>query len=205
MGSSEKPMSIFDRFKKKPAPSQDEPSLEQISYAVAYFVLPHYAFDQFEKIEELWEQTPNAAGPFMYLFACLNKDLEPDAETAPKFEASTHRFENRVCYALSYPPPRPIPSDFLDLPDDELLEKVASGQGTTLAPHFSCVMHELSSGKKTVYNLGQSFDGGTTLRQVSREMNANLGPGPAPDLDAFLEAINQLGTDGGSAIAGVSK
>ena len=153
----------------------------------------------------MWMGRPAKHEPSSGFGSRLNERKKPDAETAPKFEASTHRFENRVCYALSYPPPRPIPSDFLDLPDDERLEKVASGQGTTLAPHFSCVMHELSSGKKTVYNLGQSFDGGTTLRQVSREMNANFGPGPAPDLDAFLEAINQLGTDGGSAIAGVSK
>jgi len=127
------------------------------------------------------------------------------SDNAPQFEASTHRFENRICYVLRYPSPRAIPADFLDLPENELLEKVASGQGMTLAPHFSCVMHEPHSGKKAVYNLGQSFDGGTTLRQVTPEMNANLGPGPVPNLDAFLEAVNQLGTDGGSAIAGVRK
>ena len=53
-------MALFDIFKKrKPAVP-----LPQLCYDIAYFVLPHYAHEDFAKLDDMCRQTPTSAGPF---------------------------------------------------------------------------------------------------------------------------------------------
>lgn len=66
-------------------------------------------------------------------------------------------------------------------------------QGIVLAPYFSAMIRERTTGTARYYVLGQSLDGHTTFRTVTPEMNANLGPGCEPELDAFLELLRQSG------------
>ena len=60
-----------------------------------------------------------------------------------------------------------------------------------LAPHFSAMIHDAETNDVAYFILGQApLGGGTTLRSISPEgVNSNLGPGPEPEVNAFLDAI----------------
>jgi hypothetical protein len=183
-GNSEGLMGLFDRF-RKPKPSVPLP---QLCYDVAYFVLPHYAYGEIAKVADLCSNTPTAAGPFFYLMACQMRKVEPVIEDAKRFHWHHGRLrEGHEYYVLEYPSPPPV--DLSRLSPDELLN---AGSPPVLAPYFSAIIHEAPAGAVSYYILGQApIGGGTTLRSVLREgANCNLGPGPEPRLDSFLEAIS---------------
>ncbi len=177
-------MGLLDRF-RKPKPSVP---LVQLCYDVAYFVLPHYAYDEIAKVADLCSNTPTAAGPFFYLMACQMRKVEPIIEDAMRFRCHQGQLrEGQEYYALEYPSPPSV--DLSDLSLDELSN---AGSPPVLAPYFSAIIHEAPAGAVSYYILGQApIGGGTTLRSVLREgTNCNLGPGPEPRLDGFLEAIS---------------
>jgi hypothetical protein len=162
-------------------------SLEQLSYDVAYFVLPHYAYNDLDKLVDLSLNWPDAAGPFFYLMACRLREVEPDMETARRFSWHHGELDDaREYFALEYPPPPPV--DLCDVPMDQLTNWLGS---FVLAPHFSAVIRERMSDAVSYYVLGQApMGGGTTLRKVEKDgNNYNLGPGPEPELAAFLDQI----------------
>jgi hypothetical protein len=161
-------------------------SLPQLCYDVAYFVLPHYAHKEPQKIIELCQKTPQVAGPFFYLMACLGRKVEPDIETGKRFcwthDALAPGFDY---FVLTYPTPPPL--DLSDAIDSELL----SAGGLVLAPYFSALIRNKENGQTSYFILGQApIGGGTTLRSVTADgANCNLGPGPEPVLADFLAAI----------------
>lgn len=162
-------------------------SLPQLAYDVAYFHFPRYAFEDLQKIVDMWTQTPSTGGPFFYFIASKIHELEPQMEDAQKFR--THQVQidpKRDGFLLEYPVPPPV--DFSELSPQELTE--FSG-ALVLAPYFSVVIREAGSEQVSYYVLGQApMGGGTTLRAIFPEgMNCNLGPGPAPELNLFLDAI----------------
>jgi hypothetical protein len=129
------------------------------------------------------------AGPFFYVMACQARKVEPNMEDAQRF--CWHRGqldEDHEYFALEYPTPPPI--DLSDVP----MEQVASGGSPiVLAPYFSALIREAGADQARYFILGQAPIGeGTTLRCVLREgANCNLGPGPEPVLELFLNAVRE--------------
>jgi hypothetical protein len=177
-------MGLFDRFRK---PTSSVP-LPQLCYDVAYFILPQYAYNDPDKVADLYSNNPIAAGPFFYVMACEMRKVEPIIEDAKRFRWHCgHSREGRLYYVLEYPTPPPF-----DLSDQSPGDLIKGGNPPVLAPHFSAIVRQVPSGEVSYYILGQApIGGGTTLRSVLREgVNCNLGPGPEPRLAGFLDAIS---------------
>jgi hypothetical protein len=184
---AEADMGLFDWFgKPKNVP------LPQLCYGVAYFVLPHYVYNDLAKLTDMCAKTPTSAGPFFYLMACQFQKAEPSKEDAVRFRWHCGILEEgREYFVLEYPTPLPV--DLSDVSPEKMLGK----EGPVLAPYFSAIIRETASGDVSYYVLGQApLGGGTTLRSVLREgMNCNHGPGPEPKLDAFLSVLRKKGDD----------
>jgi hypothetical protein len=177
-------MGLFDRF-RKPKPGLPLP---QLCYDVAYFILPQYAYNDPGKVVDLCANTPTAAGPFFYVMACQMRKVEPISEDAMRFRWHNGQLdEGREYYVLEYPTPPSV--DLSNLSPGEVIN---SDSPPVLAPYFSAIIREIPAGEVSYYVLGQApIGGGTTLRSVLREgANCNLGPGPEPRLDNFLDAIS---------------
>jgi hypothetical protein len=183
-------MGLFDRFRKRndeplPTPASQR-SLPSICYGVAYFVLPHYAFKDCDKLASMFRDTPTSAGPFFYLMGCQVQKTEPVHEDAPRLRAHHGDFDATHDYfVLEYPTPPPVDLSGTDptrLPAEQL---------PVLAPYFSAIVRNRATKAVRYYTLGQApFGGGTTLRSVTPEgANCNHGPGPEPRLDAFLARL----------------
>jgi len=178
-------MGLQDWFRKPKRTA----SLPEICYSVAYFVLPHYTFNELTKITDLFVNTSTTAGPYFYIIAALMQKVEPDTEDAKRFHWHHGQLdESREYFALEYPDPPPV--DMSDVP----VEQIVSGKSTlVLAPYFSAIIRGAGSAEPQYFVLGQApMGGGTTLRCVLPEgINCNLGPGPEPKLSAFLDAVRE--------------
>lgn len=162
-------------------------SLAQLCYDIAYRILPRYAFEDLAKLQDLCRRTPSAAGPFFYVMASKMRGLEPDASAWRGFRWHLGELDRDHDYlALAYPTPPPI-----DLSERDLEGLLDSGPTIVLAPYYSAVIVRRRDEQVRFFNLGQApMGGGTTFRGLTRDgMNCNLGPGPEPDLDAFLDTI----------------
>jgi hypothetical protein len=176
-------MGLFDWF-RKPKPAFPLP---QLCYDVAYFVLPHYAFNDLDKLADVCLNMPTTAGPFFYVMAAQMRKVEPDIEDAKRFRWHHGQLgDGREYFALEYPTPPPV-----DMSDVSIEQMVGGGTPFVLAPHFSAILR--GAGGVQYFILGQApMGGGTTLRSILPEgMNCNLGPGPEPRLAAFLDAIRE--------------
>lgn len=161
-------------------------NLPAISYAAAYFILPHYAFKEIGRIEDLWLQQRQSAGPFIYLMACQLHKQEPVREHALGFLPHHGTLDgNRDYFLMEYPAPPPVDFSGMDI------AALESTEPPVLAPYYSAVVRDLDTPAVSYYVLGQSpIGGGTTFRRVEGDgINANLGPGPAPTMDDFLETL----------------
>jgi hypothetical protein len=183
-------MSLFDRFRKrkeKPKTAPPDPaSLPSLSYVVAYFILPHYAFQQCDKLVSMFRDTPESTGPFFYFMGCQMEKTAPVEEDGRQFRAHHGALdESQDYYLLEYPVPPPVDLSGIDP------AKFDPEQMPVLAPWFSAMVRQRVAGTVRYFVLGQSpIGGGTTFRSVSADgMNANHGPGPEPRLDAFLDRI----------------
>jgi hypothetical protein len=160
------------------------PSFWQLSYQIAYFVLPNYAYTRLSQIEELCRNTPKAAGPFFYVMACQMTNVAPNRNDAERFSWKVGSLDDLTDYYIMVHP-TPPPFDITKIPQADIGRH-------PLAPHFSAILSDRTTRTVQYYVLGQSpLGGGTTLRSVTINpmANSNLGPGPEPDLDAFLAAI----------------
>ena len=179
----------FNKSKTNAPPStaSKTPSLEELSYAVAYFVLPHYAFRDLDKAVEMWTKTPSTTGPFFFLMACQMRKAEPDVNRATEYRSRYGELPGiGRYYLLEYPKPA-----IIDLSNRDPMEIVEHGESFVLAPYLSVIIQQPDPGNVMYYVLGQSpIGGGTTLRCITRDgVNANLGPGPGPTVENFLEAV----------------
>lgn len=168
-------MGILDRFRKRRV------QLTQLCYDAAYC----YAYKDLAKILEIvsW---PTAGGPWVYVMACGMHEQDPDDDEAMQFRWHTGSAPGGLEYwVLQYPKPPAVDLSDVDPKD------IASGRYTAvLAPYFSAIVREPSA-RISYWVLGQApIGGGTTLRTVTEDgANANLGPGPVPDIGAFLAGI----------------
>ena len=155
--------------------SRAEYQLPQVSYWIAYRILPHYAFEKIEEAKDRWTRTPAEAGIFFYIMASRMGGVEPVPHDARMHTVEHGQLdESHDYYLMSYPIPDPVDSR----PE------------VFLAPHFSVIVQHRDSGEVSYFVLGQAPDGGTTFRTVTANgVNANLGPGPSPSKDAFLDHV----------------
>ena len=158
------------------------------SYHVAYTALPVLAFDNMERIKEIWRNEPTKAGAMMFKEACSMCKLAPPPELTEQFIAKKYTVGGLEFYLLIHPKPGPI-----DYRSIDPIKVIQSGAITTLAPYFSCAAYDPAGDSVKIFVLGQAATGdGTTLRTVtSNGINGNLGPGPEASVDHFLEAIWQ--------------
>ena len=179
-------MGLFDFFKSKPAART---SLEQLSYNIAYQILPHYVFRQAAQLFDIVEKADENSHYLFYHIACKSQEIPSLQEEAMQYR--WHQFELDAAHSLlvlAYPQAAPV-----DL-TGKSLEEVKQSVGTwVLAPHFSGVVRNKTNQHIRYYVLGQtSMGGGTVLREIDdMGTNANLGAGPEPVLDAFVELMRQ--------------
>ena len=159
-------------------------SLPQISYWVAYRVLPHYAFQAVEKAIEIWTKNPPAAGPYCYFMACKMAELEPVAEDGRLYSGTSGVLGDHDYYLLEFPTPPAVDFSRADLGDPSK---------QVLAPYFSIILRHRATQEVRYYVLGPApLGGGTTFRTVTAAgANANMGPGPAPQRELFLERVRE--------------
>lgn len=177
-------MGLFSFLKREP-----RPPLEQLSYDVAYQILPGYVYGQLPALLEVVNASPESANALFYQMACKAAKVQPDRAAFAQYQ--WHRvasLKGRTCLVLAYPQPVPI-----DLTGKSFVEVRESAGTWVLAPYFSAVVKDDASGKTDYFVLGQtSMGGGTALRRMDADWtNTNLGAGPAPSLDAFVTAIAQ--------------
>ncbi len=107
---------------------------------------------------------------------CQLRKVQTNRAVADMFSAHSGALYAGLDYhIIQYPTPPPF-----NLSDPDLV----------LAPHFSAILHSTNDNQVRYFILGQSPTGGTTLRSVTTDgLNANLGPGPDPQIDAFINAL----------------
>lgn len=154
----------------QPHPPEDTPA---VCWAMAYSLFPELV-ESGRLVRDL-ERRRLTSTPYYYVLACTARGHGPREELLRAFRVHTGRMGPRHrWWAIEFPAPPP--------------------PGEVLAPWFSAVVEETSSGARSYFVLGQSPDGGTTLRRVTTGTNANLGPGGPADLQSFLSLIRKRWT-----------
>ena len=167
---------------KNSEPQNSEPldagrEFAQFCYRTAYFALPQLLFSQPARTLAYFTDNEYPVGPFLYAMAAQVLKVEPVREHIHAFQAHGGALApGKNYHILQYPAPPPF----------DLAQK-----GGILAPFFSAIV-ATAEGGTDYYVLGQNPVSGTTFRTVRPDgANANLGPGPAPELDAFVEHLRQ--------------
>jgi hypothetical protein len=175
-------MGLFDLFRKR-SPRR---SLQRICYDIAYTALPHVAFNDCDELVKMFKEGPISVGAFYYVKVCQALKVQIVREDAKRFREHCGKLDDsRDYFVLQYPTPPPI--DFTGVN----LGNLPREQIPVLAPYFSAVLRHHQTGAVDYLALGQALEGGgTTLRTVTPDgANGNLGPGPEPQLDAFLDRL----------------
>lgn len=157
----------------------------QLCYTMAYFILPQYAADRPRRLIDMLSMGPRAGAAFFYAMTCQLENLEPRDDVVRLLAVHEGGLADaRKYHIIEYPTPTAV--DITTLPDDEILDAI---QNIVLAPHFSAIIHSAEDNSFKYFVLGQSTDGGTTLRSVADGVNANLGPGCEPSVESFVALL----------------
>ncbi len=158
--------------------SNSQAELAKFCYGTAYLALPKLLFAQTERTIGYFVNNEYPEGPYLYMMATRILKVEPVREHALSFQAHSGELSPRKNYhILEYPTPPPF----------DLAQKDA-----VLAPFFSAIIHNTADAEVAYYVLGQNPVSGTTFRTVTPDgANANMGPGPQPELDTFIEFLRQ--------------
>lgn len=157
----------------------------QICYAMAYFLLPRYCSERRESLLQNLRMGPKAGAAFFYVMTCKLSELEPREDVVHSLSVDIGKLDDATnFYIITYPTPPNV--DISQLPEADIMQAV---QQLVLAPYFSAVIENTQTDKLSYYILGQSPDGGTTLRTVEGTINANLGPGCEPSLSSFVQLL----------------
>jgi len=176
-------MGFLDRFFKKPSPApKPAESLIEFGYGVAYYYLPQLIFADAKRVTGYFDQYKERTGEFIYGMAALARKRELSHEEGDLFKAYRGKLTDEEEYFLvEFPTPPPNPD--------------ITKPGSTLAPFFAAlILRNDAPTEPQYYILGQRPFGGTTLRCVTADgTNANLGEGPVPEVEWFIQALRQRG------------
>src|SRR5262249_12517292 len=151
--------------------------------------LRDYVFRRLDALLRSLSSSPTLGAGFYYVMTCQAKGQEPRPELIRCFPVhQVDLDERRQCWIVGYPIPPAV--DLSRLEGDDLF---ATLDAVVLAPYFSAIVKDRQDGSVQYFVLGQSPDGGTTLRGVTATINANLGPGCEPNLEAFTELLRRHG------------
>ncbi|PWF48725.1 hypothetical protein [Massilia glaciei] len=176
-------MGIFDWFKKPRV------SLEQLSYDVAYQIFPHHTHHKMPELLAMVASDPANVGKVFYFAACVGRAIRGLDIDAGKYRLHQVALDaTRRCLVLEYPQPKPTGGSGQSFSDS--IKAIQSGE-MVIAPFFSAAIIEEGRDAVRFFVLGQASLGpGTVLRFVERDgQNRNLGPGPEPRLELFLQAL----------------
>lgn len=158
-----------------------------LSYLSAYDALPTAVS---KDPEGFWKLYYLARYPALgwYTHMCLLTGRPSDPFSAVTFEWHRGRLSNgREYMILQYPVPESLGLGVRDFEQGERSETAE-----ILYPYFSAILRTTTQLPAECYALGQApIDGLTTLRLCRSAAHYNLGYGPAPTLEAFVEALGQ--------------
>jgi len=118
-------------------------------------------------------------------FSCREK-RDPDQDEVAAVTGHSGTLDGALRYhVVQFPAFPTVDLSNLSL-DPAVLDRAA--KRFVLAPYFSAIVYS-DGGIAHYFVLGQSPAAGTTLREVTPEMNANLGPGCEPEPEAFLSLL----------------
>lgn len=173
------------------ADSAPRDAVARVSYFVTYMLLPDMVFNRWGEFEEAW------AGlfPFASLLAITGASKQGvilGSEQVQEFKYYQGEFSDLADYYLVEFPTPPVSDEEPDL--QQLAALVAKGEGGSrklpvLGPYFAVVVKKKSGGDVSMYALGQTQGGGTTLRVVFANGSGNCGPGPEPSAMDFLQVV----------------
>lgn len=154
--------------------------LDRTSYVAAYSILPHCVFQDFDSFIKTCQQHPEMVGKFLGTMAGETMGFRPPETYLDQYRCYLGNFDDREYLAIEYPTKQPG-----DEEDTDTVRQV-------LAPYFSVILFG-SAAPPQLFNLGQApFGNDTTVRGITGDgTNANLGPGPTPNLELFLDAIRK--------------
>jgi hypothetical protein len=174
----------------------------QCCYTTAYFVLPNYAFTAPDRLFEAFGRDPVYAARFYNVMACKSEGRDPDHDEVAAVTGHSGALDGALRYhAVQFPKFPPADLSKLSLDPAELDQ---AAKRFVLAPYFSAVVYSDGGGIAHYFVLGQSPAAGTTLREVTRQTNANLGPGCEPELEAFLSLLRDRLRGGPEALEPVA-
>ena len=185
-------MGFFDIFKKKRRTLLDQfndivdkgsqnTNTPLMCYKMAYVVLPQELRQNPTATLDRIRSQADSAGVLFYTKACMSSGCIPKREDAAAFRTHMGRLSpNQAYFIIEYPSPPPPRFDTA-VP--------------VLAPYFSAAIVNETNGQPAYFVLGQAPSGGTTLRTVEDGVNANMGPGSEPTLDAFLQLLRSIVKD----------
>lgn len=176
---------------KVPESDHDRASL---CYATAYFAIPQYVDSRPKNVLEDFAKDATYKAKFFYVVACKLSQSEPHEGDVRAITAHAVDLDNGwKSYIVEYP--KFPPPDLSSLQPSDMLNAMRK---VVLAPYFSAVLFREPEQIEHYFVLGQSPMGGTTLREVRGQMNANLGSGCEPTLEAFTDFLRTKVGPGGN-------
>lgn len=143
-----------------------------ISYTIAYRSLPRLLARPVVAGFEKWLEDPDAVRDSLYRVGCIMAQRTMQVGQSQRILAHVGVLGARHEYFIfEYPkPPGYAP---------EMGNRL-------LAPYFSAVIRDTGDGKCEYYVLGQSPDGGTTIRSVQEDEHTLVGGGVEPTLECWI-------------------
>ncbi|MGI9517636.1 MAG: hypothetical protein ACR2NP_11355 [Pirellulaceae bacterium] len=156
--------------------ANDPATVAAITYQLAYSVIPTCIYGEISADDVDKCLTFDAWGGFLYYQHCQALGLTPDREVALQHLTHHGTLANGCRYAvIEYPEP-----------------KATYEESGVLAPYFSGIVQQ-PDGAIEYFVLGQNPIRGLTFRSVTWDgttlTNCNLGRGPEPGLQNFLDHI----------------
>jgi hypothetical protein len=159
----------------------------EVAYYAAYTLVPRYASDRDQLVGDFAE-APDLTAIRWYIEAAKMLGRVADRDDVAQLRGHTGRLDaDRDYYLIEYP----------RFPAVDLLASLDAGglpAGTgayVLAPYFSAALLDREAREMRYFVLGQSPDARTMVREVTPEMDANLGSGCAAEREALLSFLRQ--------------
>ena len=170
--------------------------IAQISYYIAYQILPEMVFSSWSEFCDQW----NSYAHYPWLLAieaALRKNQMLKFEEIQQYKYYQGDLSSHDKYLLiEYPvPPTVDEADFnIEKRLENISKQLAANQMPVLGPYFSAIIFNEKENDKKIFVLGQSPSPGiTTIRAVTGvRAHGNCGRGPEPTALAFLESLKRF-------------